>query len=81
MNFTLEISSDHKPLVHVGTAREIKGILVTTADYGADAYKFASDKSLTLLNGGNLLCLLQKHGFKGRIDVKAAREEMRPGQH
>ena len=53
-----------------------KGILVTTADYGADAYKFASDKPLTLLNGGNLLYLLQKHGFKGRIDVKAARKEM-----
>lgn len=53
-----------------------KGILVTTADYGADAYKFASDKPPTLLNGGNLLYLLRKHGFKGRIDVKAARKEM-----
>lgn len=53
-----------------------KGILVTTADYGADAYKFASDKPITLLNGGNLLYLLQKHGFKGRIDIKAARKEM-----
>ena len=53
-----------------------KGILVTTADYGADAYKFASDKPLTLLNGGNLLYLLEKHGFKGRIDIKAARKEM-----
>ena len=41
-----------------------KGILVTTSDYGPDAYKFASDKPLTLLNGANLLHLLEKHGHK-----------------
>ncbi len=34
-----------------------KGILVTTADYGPDAYKFAKGKPLTLLNGSNLLHL------------------------
>lgn len=28
-----------------------KGILVSTADYGPDAYNFAKDKPLTLLNG------------------------------
>lgn len=54
----------------------MKGILVTTADYGSDAYKFASDKPMTLLNGGNLLYLLEKHGFRGRIDLKSARKEM-----
>src|SRR5207248_6252118 len=36
-----------------------KGILVTTADYGPDAYQFAADKPLTLLNGANLLTCLQ----------------------
>lgn len=50
-----------------------KGILVTTADYGPDAYKFASNKPLTLLNGSNLLHLLEKHGHKSRIDIKEAR--------
>lgn len=50
-----------------------KGILVTTADYGPDAYEFAKGKPLALLNGGNLLSLLDKHGHKAMIDVKAAR--------
>lgn len=53
-----------------------KGILVTTADYGPDAYQFAKDKPLTLLNGSNLLHLLQKHGYRARIDVTAARAEL-----
>ena len=53
-----------------------KGILVTTADYGPDAHKFASDKPLTLMSGANLLHLLAKHGVKAKIDVKAARSEM-----
>lgn len=47
-----------------------KGILVTTSDYGPDAYEFAKDKQLTLLNGSNLLSLLEKHGHKARIDLK-----------
>ena len=51
----------------------IKGILVTTADYGADAYEFAKDKPLTLLNGSNLLQLLKKHGHRAKIDIKEAK--------
>jgi restriction system protein len=54
-----------------------KGILVTTADYGPDAYSFAKDKPLTLLNGSNLLHLLEKHGHKARIDIKEARAILR----
>lgn len=50
-----------------------KGILVSTADYGPDAYKFSKDKPLTLLNGSNLLHLLHKHGHKAKIDLKGAR--------
>ncbi|MBA7541870.1 hypothetical protein ES705_34186 [subsurface metagenome] len=52
----------------------IKGILITTADYGPDAYGFASDKPLTLLNGSNLLHLLEKHGTKAKIDLKEAKK-------
>jgi len=52
----------------------MKGILVTTSDYGADAYDFAKGKPLTLLNGANLLYLLEKHGYKAKIDLKAAKE-------
>lgn len=50
-----------------------KGILVTTSDYGADAYEFAKDKPITLLNGANLLHLLNKHGYKAKIDLTEAR--------
>ena len=53
-----------------------KGILITTADYGPDAYGFAKGKPLTLLSGGNLLHLLQKHGHKARIDLKEAKQTL-----
>ena len=51
-----------------------KGILVTTSDYGPDAYKWAKGKPLTLLNGSNLLHLLDKHGHKAKIDLKEAKQ-------
>lgn len=51
-----------------------KGILVTTSNYGNDAYDFASGKPITLMNGANLLYLLEKHGHKARIDLKEAKE-------
>ena len=51
----------------------IKGILVTTSVYGPDAYEFAKDKPLSLVNGSNLLHLLQKHGQKARIDLAEAK--------
>ncbi|OGQ99467.1 MAG: hypothetical protein A2521_00730 [Deltaproteobacteria bacterium RIFOXYD12_FULL_57_12] len=52
-----------------------KGILVTTADYGPDAYEFAKGKPLTLLSGSNLLHLLEKHGHQARINLREARQE------
>ena len=51
-----------------------KGILVTTSDYGPDAYAFAKGKPLALLNGANLLHLLQKHGHAARIDIREAKQ-------
>lgn len=51
-----------------------KGILVTTSDYGPDAYDFAKSKPITLLNGANLLHLLAKHGHQAKIDIIAARQ-------
>jgi len=52
----------------------MKGILVTTTDYGPDAYHFAKDKPLTLLNGSNLLHMLEKYGHKAKIDIKEAKK-------
>jgi restriction system protein len=51
-----------------------KGILVTTADFGPDAYEFAKGKPITLLNGSNLLHLLEKHGHHAKIDIKEAKK-------
>lgn len=54
-----------------------KGILVTTSDYGPDSFEFAKDKPLTLLNGPNLLHLLEKHGHRAKIDLREAKEILR----
>jgi restriction system protein len=69
--------------VDVGAVRDLygtvvneganRGILVTTSNYGIDAYEFAKDKPITLLNGENLLHLLQKHGYYMKIDIKEAK--------
>ncbi len=54
-----------------------KGILVTTSNYGPDAYNFAKDKPITLLDGSNLLSLLEKHGYKATIDIKEAKKHFK----
>ncbi len=51
-----------------------RGILVTTSVYGPDSYDFAKDKPITLLTGGNLLSLLEKHGHPARIDLLEAKK-------
>jgi len=53
-----------------------RGILVTTADYGPDAYSFATNKPITLMTGANLLHLLGKHGIRAKIDLRDARKVM-----
>lgn len=44
-----------------------KGILVTTSGYGPDAFDFAKDKPIELIDGGGLLFLLQEIGVEARI--------------
>ncbi len=51
-----------------------KGILVTTANYGPDAYQFAKDKPITLLSGSNLLHLLEEHGYHAKINLREAKK-------
>jgi len=53
-----------------------KGILVTTSTYGADAYAFANNEPVTLLNGAELLGLLKKHGYTFRINLQEARRSV-----
>ena len=50
-----------------------RGILVTTSSYDRDAHEFAKGKPLTLLTGNHLLALLERHGYKFRIDLEEAR--------
>lgn len=51
----------------------MKGILVTTSYFGNDAYDFANGKPIQLIDGGQLLGLLEKHGHKARIDLQEAK--------
>jgi restriction system protein len=44
-----------------------KGILVTTSGYGPDAFDFAKDKPIELIDGGGLLYLLNQVGIEARI--------------
>lgn len=50
-----------------------RGILVTTSHFGVDSYDFIKDKPITLIEGSNLLHMLEKHGTKARIDIQEAR--------
>lgn len=50
-----------------------RGILITTSSYGPDAYEFAKNKPLSLVDGPNLLQMLQRHGRKFRLDLVEAR--------
>lgn len=51
-----------------------RGILVTTSTYGSDAYAFANNEPVTLLDGAELLGLLNKHGYSFRINLQEARK-------
>ena len=50
-----------------------RGIIITTSSYGPDSYEFSKDKPLSLVDGQNLLVMLQRHGKKYRIDLEEAR--------
>lgn len=50
-----------------------RGILVTTSNYGPDAYQFVEGKPLTLINGSQLLAYLKETGKSVRIDLEEAR--------
>src|SRR5262249_58128508 len=50
-----------------------RGILVTTSSFGPDAYDFAKDKPISLVDGPNLIAMLRKHGHQYRIDLEESR--------
>lgn len=48
-----------------------KGILVSTSGYGKDAFDFANDKPIELIDGSRLLYLLEQVGTVARIVLPA----------
>lgn len=54
-----------------------RGFLVTTSSFGPDAYSFAKDKPLTLIDGQNLLQLLKERGYNFRVDLAEARRVLK----
>ena len=46
-----------------------KGILVTTSHFGSDTYNFAKDKPISLIDGSNLLHMLNEYGYNVKISI------------
>lgn len=71
---TVDVSAVRDLCAVVKKEGAIKGILVTTSTYGGDAYQFANNEPVTLLNGAELLGLLKKHGYTFRINLEEAKK-------
>jgi len=71
---TVEVSAVRDLYGTVMNEGATKGILVTTSNFGPDSYSFAKDKPITLLDGGNLLYLLERHGHKAYINLLEAKK-------
>ena len=54
-----------------------KGILVTTSYFGPDSYNFIKGKNIELINGSELLYILQEYGYKFKIDLEDARKSLK----
>ncbi len=70
---TVDVSAVRDLCAVVNKEGASRGILVTTSTYGADAYAFANNEPVTLLNGAELLGLLKKHGYAFKINLEEAR--------
>lgn len=51
----------------------IRGILVTTSDFGSSSYEFANLNNITLINGNQLVEMFKKHGYDFHIDLEQAK--------
>lgn len=70
---TVEVSAVRDLFGTVQNEGASKGFLVTTSAFGPDAHQFAKGKPLTLIDGPQLLGLLDQHGYSFRIDLREAR--------
>lgn len=65
---TVEVSAVRDLYGSMMNENAAKGILVTTSTFGPDARSFAKDKPIELIDGQNLLYLLNEHGIQAKID-------------
>lgn len=70
---TVDVSAVRDLYGSVHNEGALKGILVTTSHFGPESYSFTKDKPITLINGHELLGLLEKHGYKFRINLAEAK--------
>lgn len=70
---TVDVSAVRDLYAVVINEGAVKGILVTTSHFGPESYSFAKDKPMTLLDGHELLGLLEQHGYKFRINLPEAK--------
>ncbi len=54
--------------------KAIRGILVTTSNFGFSSKEFAQDHNITLINGNELLELLKKYGYDFHINLEQAKK-------
>lgn len=53
--------------------KAIRGILVTTSDFGNSSREFANAHNITLINGDQLVDLFSSHGFNFHINLEQAK--------
>lgn len=74
---TVDVSSVRDLWGTVQHEGAMKGILVTTSQFGAESYSFSEGKPLKLIGGGELLGLLEAHGYRYRINLDEARQMLK----
>lgn len=74
---TVDVSSVRDLWGTVMNEGAMKGILVTTSQFGEESYSFAEGKPLKLIGGAELLGLLDAHGYKYRINLEEAKQMLK----
>lgn len=74
---TVSVESVRALATVVRQENAIKGIMITTSDYGTDSYDLCKENPILLLNGAHLLSLLQKNGLEGYINIAEAKKNLK----
>jgi restriction system protein len=79
--FVIQAKLYSNNMVNVDTVRALygvmhdegasKGLIVTTSRFGAASREFAADKPIELIDGENLIDLLEEYGYHAKIEMPA----------